>query len=690
MSASRKILLILLMMTLVFFNIGIVQASPSSYIWVQSFRPRIIERRFEYIWGGDVYKFTGSDIVLEDTGKILYDEFDTLDSAFWTILTGDWRASEGWLIGRSPSGWGIIEYFDDLKYAVYEATLKTPDPNILGISLSSLSGDTSNPDTSISITATIAPKVPAGTLYNPPPGSVSSICPATGEIFHIRIRYYESGGTPYYSGYIYMGVSWYSVVVNEPTHTYPTYLRLLAYTPSSEVYFDSVRVYSDVYITVKNLIPGSVVELVEDDEVRETAMADASGDVKISILDYIIPLRNWKIRIIIPPCTFWYLPDSVNSWAIGTSIVKSDEPTGVIIYEKSFSGATAISQVNWVIPPRATVINLTLIHDSTRSAFMPTSSSPLGDLVMVHFDLEGTVDVDKMLLYLEVPNIVSELRLYKDGAPDPEDGWPGDSFQAKITVDDGVNTLSGSYVQLQLKNRVTSSIIDVRTAYTNAYGKVEFNFDYPAASTTVLAFSFYSPHGTEWYFGLKAVEVKLKTALILSGPSIMGEGKIFTLTARLYSGSVGIQGQPIKFQIWTGSSWHTIGTENTNSTGYAEIEYSSSTTGPLTFRAVYSGSIYYTNSVSSTLLVNILPSPTLTLAGPSCVGVGRTFQLVAILTHESVPLSGKTVVLEKSMDLDAWTVIDVKTANSEGVAVFNLTEYEICLLYTSPSPRDRG
>ncbi len=674
MHIKYKRTFIALLVILIFINLEIARGTPSS-TWVQDFRPRTIEKSFEYIWGGDIYEFTGDDIILESSGLILYDEFNTLDSTRWTALSGGWAIEDGWLVAESAADWGFLEFNDLLGYAIYEVTLKSPGYNMLGLSLSRYSGDTSNPLSSTTSIASLSVKISAGTVYNPPPNSVNPIAPPIDQVFHLRIQYYGGGGgTAYYSGYLRMDDEWETVVAHQSTDAYSVVLRLTAYTPESPVLFDNIRVYRSLGIVVKDLPPGAVVELIEGNEVRKSVMASSPGIVTLNLADYIIPLRNWKMRIVIPPCTFLYLPGFHSGWGLGTSIVKSDSDYGVIIYRKRFSPPVSMSEVFWTIPPRAEVINLTIVSGSTRTAYEPASIDALGDLNLADFPLSGTVEVDEMLLYLKTPNIIDSLTVYRGGTPDSTHGWPGDAFRVDVKITDGVDPLEGANVQLQLKNRVSGSIIEVRNRVSNTLGEVEFDFNYPGASTAILTLAYYSPLGTEWYFGLRVYELKLETALTLTGPPISGSGIPLILTAYLYSGSVGISGQTVEFQVWTGSSWSTIGTDITDVSGYAEIAYTPPEPGLYSFRVVYTGSVYYTSSVSAPITVEVLPVPNLELTGPSYVGIGRVFQLLATLTYEGEPLEGKTVILEKSVDMEEWALVDVKITSDGGIAIFELSE----------------
>ena len=63
--------------------------------------------------------------------------------------------------------------------------------------------------------------------------------------------------------------------------------------------------------------------------------------------------------------------------------------------------------------------------------------------------------------------------------------------------------------------------------------------------------------------------------------------------------------------------------------------------------------------------------------------------MVTVVDSKEKPLPAPTVVLTYMSEADLPPDIDLKTALAMWVKEMTLPDVEICLLYTSPSPRDR-
>jgi len=90
------------------------------------------------------------------------------------------------------------------------------------------------------------------------------------------------------------------------------------------------------------------------------------------------------------------------------------------------------------------------------------------------------------------------------------------------------------------------------------------------------------------------------TTLTIDVPSAT-QGKQTTITATLKDENGNpIQNANIDFQLYDGSSWKSIGSDTTDSSGVASITYTPSSTGTFQLKAVFSGTTNYSQSTSTT------------------------------------------------------------------------------------------
>jgi len=90
------------------------------------------------------------------------------------------------------------------------------------------------------------------------------------------------------------------------------------------------------------------------------------------------------------------------------------------------------------------------------------------------------------------------------------------------------------------------------------------------------------------------------TALTINVPSAI-QGKSVTITATLKDENGNpIQNVNIDFQLYDGSSWKSIGSDTTDSSGVASVTYTPSSTGTFQVKAVFSGTTNYSQSTSTT------------------------------------------------------------------------------------------
>jgi hypothetical protein len=66
-----------------------------------------------------------------------------------------------------------------------------------------------------------------------------------------------------------------------------------------------------------------------------------------------------------------------------------------------------------------------------------------------------------------------------------------------------------------------------------------------------------------------------------------------------------IQGVNMDFQIYDGTSWTSIGSASTDSSGIASLSYTPSSTGSFQVKAVFGGTTNYASSSSSSANLNV-------------------------------------------------------------------------------------
>ncbi|RLF08996.1 MAG: hypothetical protein DRJ98_08815, partial [Thermoprotei archaeon] len=648
-----------------------------------------VERLFDEVWGGDTYYLSGSTIKRARSGYILVDDFEGALS-HWTPISGTWELDNGWLVGTptTPPNPAIIQYAYEFKYAVFEARLKADGYGLITQGLTFDPGDTQDPFTSPKTAASVAVKTGTTTAgYNPPhtvitlPGEVP-----VEEVFYLRIYYKESSGWAKYDAYVKLeGGEWWvvvrdqSVLVSSP---YPVWYRLA--TTDTKMACDYVYVYESPIVKVSNLPPYAAVQLVSGGEVLASALADSSGIAQLNVSEYLMPLRNVKVRVIKPPCVF-------RSYIEGSLVVFCDGGQGmavigengrvVLIYSYQFQETKAIRNVEWVVPSHAEVINLTLVLGGERVAVYPRSEATSGDYKLVDFYVD--MDVDSMELYMEAPNIIESMivRSLDRGMDNPPEGNPGENFEGVVKVSlDGV-PLEDALVDFKLIDRPTGTTIGSYSGYTNASGETAFSFTYLQYSTGFLSVARYPGSETPLYFGVAYFETKLNVSLNLKTPEEVEEGEYFDLTARLYAAERGIPEQEVVFQQWTGTSWVDLDTGVTDSSGYAIITVRALTAGVLRIRAVYEGNEYYTSAESNYVDILVKAKPICALTGPRIVYVNKGFTLTATLTRGGEPIPGKTIIFERSEDGVTWEEVGRGETNSEGKASLQVSEEEPSIVY---------
>ncbi len=144
------------------------------------------------------------------------------------------------------------------------------------------------------------------------------------------------------------------------------------------------------------------------------------------------------------------------------------------------------------------------------------------------------------------------------------------------------------------------------------------------------------------------------------------------LIARLVYDSTPIANETIYFEVWNGTAWVVIGTNTTDSNGYAYYIVTEHYAGNYTYRAEYKGSAQYAPSLSNNVTVEYQPLPTqLTLTLPSTAYTVDEVVIEATLTTSSgEPVADYTVYFWISTDGVTWDLLGSNATDSTGKAVY--------------------
>ncbi len=278
----------------------------------------------------------------------------------------------------------------------------------------------------------------------------------------------------------------------------------------------------------------------------------------------------------------------------------------------------------------------------------------------------------------------------------PTTGYVGQTLQATIQLLDEKGRPIGS-AKVSLMKLVGAVWQNITTSYTGADGYATLSWSESSEGTYTYKVVYegkpYVYNGTE--SSEFTVEIQpLTTGLSLSvNATTVYVNESFKLTAQLVSNGNPVSGETIEFQYWNGSSWVTIGTNTTDSNGYAYYTLSERYAGNYTYRAYYPGSPQYNESVSNNVTVEVKPLPTsITLTAPSTAYVTQYITVTVHLELAS-PYSGdlanEPVKLWVSSDGTTWSLVDEKYTDSNGDASFtisfsNVGTYYIKANYTDP------
>jgi len=646
--------------------------------WSQEFVNKVYTVSLPLVFGGDEYRWTGSSLSLESSGRVYYVEFSSTPSD-WRALSGTWTVSGGFLAASppDPSSWGIYEYGSVIPTSsepqlFFEAYMVSASATRGGISLSSSLGDTSDPQTSPSIVATVDAKAGICIEAAPPLAEYPPAPPENGDVW-LRLVYYPAGR---YEAFADVGDGWVPVALG-PTVSSDVALRLIV-AGDGEWRFGYVAVYRERVVYIRGLPAGSVVQLYSGSRLVASAMADATGYASLDVSGAHIPIRDAKVKVYMPPMTVHYYDGTRDKYsgAVGGFLAVAGSSTVDIWYTVSLGESTTLYSARWILPPAASVVNLTLVNGSSRTAYTPASVSPFGPLTEALFSFPGGAAAEKMILYLEAPNIVSGFAIYsvERDVLDPAATAAGEALRALINVSDGSSPLSEANVALVLKRVPDAATLLTRTGSTDGDGEAALPFTGPAYPYRAIGLAYYSPLGTEWYFGIAEEAVKLAPTLTLTAPASVAEGSPLSLVARLHAGTRGITGAAIAFQVRVGSAWVTVATAVTNSTGYAAASYVPPGSGVAAFRAVYGGDEWHAAAVSPTIAVTVKRMPSISVEAPPSAPVGRAFTVNVTLSYGGSPLPGKRVVLQRSLDGSTWEYVADGVTGGDGVASFTVVE----------------
>ncbi len=651
-------------------------AAPAS--WSQEFVNRVYTASFPLVFGGDSYRWTGSGLALESSGRVYYEEFSSAPGG-WRALSGSWAVSGGFLAASSPdpSSWGIYEYGDAIPASAgpsifFEVHMATASGTRGGLSLSTVLGDTGDPQASPSVLVTVDAKAGAGMEVAPPLGDYPPVPPEDGDVW-LRLVYHPAGS---YEAFADVGGGWVAVHSGS-TGGGDAVLRLVV-MGEDEWRFGYVAVYRGSAVAFRGLPPGSVVQLYMGSRLVASGMADSAGEAVLDVSGEHIPLRGARVRVYIPPMTACYDTGArrVCSGAIGRFLAVAGEASVDIWYRVSLGEGVTLYSVRWVLPPAADVVNLTLVDGGEATAYAPDSVSTLGPFKAAVFSFPGGVSADRMVLYMRAPNIVSGFTLYSvdRGVENPAATRVGEDMECTISASDGSSPLPGARVALVVKRVPDAATLLTRTGSTGSGGEAVLGFAGPAYPYRAVGLAYYSPAGTEWYFGIAERPVRLEPSLSLSAPPEAAEGEPVRLVARLHAGARGVGGAAVAFQVRAGAIWVTVAAVETNSTGYAAVGYLPHGSGVLLVRAVYGGDAWHSPAASPPVEVSVKRRPLIVVEAPGSVTVARPFSVNVTLTYRGSPLPGKAVALQRSLDGSAWETVDTGVTGGEGTASFMVTE----------------
>jgi hypothetical protein len=135
---------------------------------------------------------------------------------------------------------------------------------------------------------------------------------------------------------------------------------------------------------------------------------------------------------------------------------------------------------------------------------------------------------------------------------------------------------------------------------------------------------------------------------------------------------------PIKYYIYSGGVWNTIGTAATNSSGIATIDFTPSEAGTFALSAEFSGDAKHAETTSQevTLTVNkVQTNLTISLSNTTTT-IQTSIKIYATLKDEDAqPLPHSNIYYQIFKDGE-WTGIGSATTNLQGIASLNFQPSE--------------
>ena len=260
-------------------------------------------------------------------------------------------------------------------------------------------------------------------------------------------------------------------------------------------------------------------------------------------------------------------------------------------------------------------------------------------------------------------------------------------------IDERDRPLPNETVRLLKLNDSSWIIVDVER--TNEYGEALFNWIETSVGNYTYKIVYDGRKGIYRYSETEEFNISIYGAItelfLTINKSIVYINETILLKAQLLKNGTPVTGEVILFQKFVNDSWITIGSNITDSNGYAMIVYCERYAGTYMYRAFYPGSILLYRSYSDNMSLVVKPISTeIILDIPSTEFTTRTVVMEAYLTTGgSRPLSGYNVSFWISTDGASWILLGTNITDGMGRAVYRYSfwkagKYFIKAYFTDP------
>ena len=221
-----------------------------------------------------------------------------------------------------------------------------------------------------------------------------------------------------------------------------------------------------------------------------------------------------------------------------------------------------------------------------------------------------------------------------------------------------------------------SEWIDIDVERTNVYGEAIFNWIEPSIGNYTYKIIYEGREGIYKYSETKPFNISIYGAItelsLTVNTSIVDINETILLRAQLLKNGAPVAGKALLFQKLINDSWIIIGSNITDSNGYAMMVYSEKYAGTYTYRAVYLGSTLLYKSYSNNVSIIVEPIPTeIILNIPSSVFTTQEIVIEAYLrTGDSRPLHGCNVSFWISTNGGTWTFLGTNITDGMGRAIY--------------------